>query len=91
MTRTEALTHNTIFTKRFFGDKATLILDGIYFYISKSADHKLKRTSYSEQKKRNSVKFVNVVLPDGYVLDIIGPFFGNENDAKITEKILTNW
>ena len=31
---------------------------------------------------------MSVVFPDGYVLDTIGPFFGNTNDAKITEAIL---
>ena len=30
---------------------------------------------------------MSIVLPDGYVLDTIGPFCGNENDAKITEII----
>ncbi|CAF1166276.1 unnamed protein product [Didymodactylos carnosus] len=32
---------------------------------------------------------MSLVLPDGYVLDTIGPFYGNENDAKICEQILT--
>lgn len=31
---------------------------------------------------------MSVVLPDGYVLDTVGTYFGNENDAKITEAIL---
>ena len=88
MTRTEAATHNTTFTKCFYGDKVTLILDGTYIYIPKSSDHKLQRASYSGQKKRNLVKLKSIVLPDGYVLDTIGPFFGNENDAKITEAII---
>lgn len=88
MTRAEAINHNTTFTKCFYGDKVTLILDGTYIYIPKSSDHKLQRSSYSGQKKRNLVKFMSIVLPDGYVLDTIGPFFGNENDAKITEAIL---
>ena len=88
MSREEAVTHNTTFTKSFYGDKVTLILDGTYIYIPKSTDHKLQRASYSGQKKRNLVKFMSIVFPDGYVLDTVGPFFGNENDAKITEKIL---
>lgn len=32
---------------------------------------------------------MSVIFPNGYVLDTIRPFFGNENDAKITETILT--
>ena len=86
MTRSEAV-HNTTFTRSFYGDKVTLILDGTYIYIPKSTDHKLQRASYSGQKKRNLVKFMSIVFPNGYVLDTIGPFFGNENDAKFTEKI----
>ena len=31
---------------------------------------------------------MSIVLPDGYVLDTIGPFYGNENDAKITEILI---
>ena len=82
MTREEAFTNNTAFTKSFYGEKVTIILDGTYIYIQKSADHKLQRASYSGQKKRNLLKFMSIVFPDGYVLDTIGPFFGNVNDAK---------
>ena len=88
MTRAEAVTHNITFTKCFCGDKVTLSLGGTYIYIPKSSDHKLQRSSYSGQKKRNLVKFMSVVFPDGYVLDTVGPLFGTENDAKITEAIL---
>ena len=70
------------------GNKVTLILDGTYIYIPKSSDHKVQKSSYSGQKKRNWVKFMSSVLPDGYVLDIIGPFYDNENAAKSTETIL---
>ena len=88
MSSEEAVTFNTTFTRSFYGEKVTLILDGTYIYIPKSTDHKLQRASYSGQKKRNLVKFMSIVFPDGHVLDTVGPFFGNENGAKITEKIL---
>ena len=88
MTRAEAVAHNTVSTKCFYKDKVTLILVGTYIYIQESAQHILERSSYSGQKKRNLVKFMSVVFPDGYVLDTIGPFFGNTNNAKITEAIL---
>ena len=39
MTRAEAVAHNTVFTKCFYKEKVTLILDGTYIYIQKSADH----------------------------------------------------
>ncbi|CAF1315801.1 unnamed protein product [Didymodactylos carnosus] len=31
---------------------------------------------------------MSMVLPDGYILDIIGPFHGTKNDASITEHVL---
>ena len=88
ITRAEAVAHNTVSTKCFYTDKVTLILVGTYIYIQESADHILERSSYSGQKKRNLVKFISVVFPVSYVLENIGPFFGNTNDAKITEAIL---
>ena len=88
ISREVAKTHNTIFTRLFYGNKVTIILDGTYIYIQKSNEHQLQRSSYSGQKKRNLVKFMSVVFPDGYVLDTIGPFYGTDNDAKITKKII---
>ena len=88
ITRSEALRHNTSFTNCFYGNKVTVILDGTYLYIPKSTDHKLQRLSFSGQNKRNIVKFKSIVLPSGYILDTIGPFYGNENDAKITDTIV---
>ena len=88
ISREMAISHNTVFTRAFYGNAVTVILDGTYIYIQKSSDHQLQRSSYSGQKKRNYLKFMSIVLPDGYVLDTIGPFYGNENDAKITTKIM---
>ena len=61
-----------------------------YIYIQKSSDHQLQKSSYCGQKKSNYLKFMSVVLPDGYVVDSIGPFYGNENDASITKQILSS-
>ncbi|PJE78136.1 hypothetical protein CI610_02933 [invertebrate metagenome] len=33
---------------------------------------------------------MSIVFPNGYVLDTVGPFLGSDNDAKITDKILTS-
>ncbi|CAF1406262.1 unnamed protein product [Didymodactylos carnosus] len=88
ISRQQAEEHHTIYSKEFFGSLC-LIWDGTYIYTGKSADHGLNRAMYSVQKKRHLVKFMSLVLPDGYVLDTIGPFYGNENDAKICEQILT--
>ena len=88
ISRHDAITHNTVFTKAFYGDQVTLILDGTYIYLNKCSDHQFQRASYGGQKKRNYLKFMSVVLPDGYVLDTIGPYHGNVNDATITRLIM---
>ena len=40
-----------------------------------------------DKKKRHLVKFMSLCLPDGYCLDTLGPFFGTQNDATITNHI----
>ena len=51
---------------------------------------KVQVINYSEhhipaKKNRNLVKCMSIVLPDEYVFDTIGPFVGNENEARITK------
>ena len=87
----DALQHNTTFTRTFYGDKVTLILDGTYIYINKSSHHQFQRASYGGQKKTNYLKFMSVVFPNGYVLDSIGPYYGSFNDASITKDILSQF
>ncbi|CAF4115827.1 unnamed protein product [Rotaria sp. Silwood2] len=84
LSRADAIAHHTAYTETFFGNSLALIWDGTYIYCNKSEDHKLQRETYSGQKSRHLVKFMSIVLPDGYVLDLIGPFNGKENDAKIS-------
>ena len=58
----------------FFGDHLSLIWDGTYIYCNKSNDHVLQRSSYSGQKSGHLIKMTSLVLPDGYVLDLLDPF-----------------
>ena len=46
--------------------------------------------TFSMHKHRPLVKFMSIVLPDGYVLDTIGSFYSNgaNNDAGMTAAIL---
>jgi len=88
LTRTQALAHQTIYSKTFFGDNVALILDGTYYFIQKSKDHAFQRATYSGQKKRHLIKMLSITFPDGYVVDTVGPFSGAANDASITESIL---
>lgn len=85
LTRAEALKHHTDYSRAFFGDQLSIIWDGTYIYCNKSNDHALQRSSYSGQKSRHLIKMMSLVLPDGYVLDLLGPFYGEDNDASISK------
>ena len=76
------------FLQKFFGNEPTLIWDETYFFIGKSSSNKVNRSTYGGQKKRHYVKFMSIVLPDSYVIDILGPFQGTMNDANITKQII---
>ncbi|CAF4953618.1 unnamed protein product, partial [Rotaria sp. Silwood1] len=88
LSRALAITHHTAYTTTFFGSSLALIWDGTYIYCNKSEDHKLQQETYSGQKSRHLVKFMSIILPDGYILDLIGPFKAKDNDAKISKAIL---
>ena len=85
LSRANAIAHHTAYTETFFGNSLALIWDGTYIYCNKSEDHKLQQKTFSGQKSRHLVKFMSIILPDGYVLDLIGPFKGKDNDAKISK------
>ena len=90
-TRETAIGHGTVFSSTLFGkDKVITIWDGTYYYIQKAEDHELSRRTYSGHKNRPLVKFMSVVLPDGYVLDVLGPYMsdGKNNDAGMTRHIM---
>lgn len=90
LTPDEAKKHNTAYSRAFFGDRPTTIWDGTYLYLQRSSNYTLARKLYSMQKSQNLTKFMSIVLPDGYVLDTIGPFFSNANngDSGMTSEIL---
>lgn len=62
-------------------------IDGTYVYIPKSSNFRSLRQSYSIHKGRHLLKPVLIVAPDGYILDIQGPYFSDSknNDAAILE------
>ena len=88
LTRTEALNHHTAYSKMFFGNQLAIIWDGTYVFCHKSNDHILQRDCYSGHKSRHLVKMMSLVLPDGYVVDLLGPFYGKNSDSSITKEIL---
>lgn len=60
---------------------------GTYVCIPKSSNFRSLRQSYSIHKGRHLLKPVLIVAPDGYILDIQGPYFSDSknNDAAILE------
>jgi hypothetical protein len=80
MTREEAITTHgrQMFKTLFETDDDTLFVtfDGTYLYTDKPGDFDDQKHTWSEQKKRNLVKPMMVVLESGYVIDAPGPFFG---------------
>ena len=67
-----------------------LVLDGTYVYIERPTDFGLQRATYSVQKSCNLFKPFMIVLPNGYILDCVGPWLanGSNNDANILKAIL---
>jgi len=63
------------------------IIDGTYVYIPKSTNFRALRQSYCVHKGRHLVKPVLIVAPDGYILDIQGPYFSDSknNDAALLQ------
>jgi hypothetical protein len=67
-------------------DKVAIVLDGTYIYIQKSSNYAFQRKSYSTHKRRPLLKPFMVVAPDGYIIDVFGPYPGTVNDAAIMKK-----
>lgn len=84
--------HVTPFANELYNDnpnepKAIAIVDGTYSFIEKSKNYRTLRQSFSIHKGRHLVKPVLLVAPDGYILDIHGPYFADakNNDASILQ------
>lgn len=54
---------------------ANFVFDGTYIYIQMSSDYVFQRRSYSTHKSRSLLKPMVIVGTDGYILDVIGPYF----------------
>lgn len=67
-----------------------LIFDGTYVSHEKSSNNEYQRRSYSGQKKKPLCKPFTIVTTNGYIVDTLGPFSANMNDAAIMEHILSD-
>ena len=84
------LNHTTNIAKELHGidEQLVIICDGTYIYHGKSKNNSYQRKSYSGQKKTHLCKPFTICTTDGYTIDIMGPYNGNENDATILRKVL---
>lgn len=65
-----------------------MIYDGTYIRHGKSANSSYQRKSYSGQKKQHLIKPFTICTTTGYVVEILGPYTANLNDARIMELAL---
>ena len=67
-----------------------LIADGTYLKCEKSRNNNFQYLSYSAQKKCSLIKPFIICCPDGYIVDVYGPYGGKFNDTKIFDHIFQN-
>lgn len=88
--REDLTSHTTTMCKTIFApdsSRVILICDGTYIYVDKSTNYEFQRNTYTDQKKRNFLKFMMVVASDGTIVHALGPFKAKDNDATILKNI----
>lgn len=65
--------------------QAITYIDGTYLKVEVSSNFQVARQSYSTHKKYYLLKPALVIAPDGYILDVHGPYFSDtaNNDAAM--------
>ncbi|XP_063620645.1 uncharacterized protein LOC134793052 [Cydia splendana] len=71
-------------------EQLIIICDGTYIRHQKSSNNIYQKKSYSGQKKTPLCKPFTICTTDGYVIDMVGPFNANLNDASIMKKIMSD-
>jgi hypothetical protein len=94
ITRTVLEKHNSEMVRLLHCDangSIAIILDGTYIYIQKSANNEFQRVTYSMHKNRHLIKPMVIICSDGYIIDIVGPYEANKNDAAILSDIMDKY
>ncbi|XP_046142743.1 uncharacterized protein LOC123988053 [Osmia bicornis bicornis] len=80
----------SIVAKRLFNltNELALIFDGTYIRHQKSSNNEYQRKSYSGQKKSPLCKPFTVCTTNGYIVDVLGPFYATQNDAEIMRIVM---
>lgn len=82
--------HTTKIAKNLFDshEHLFLICDKTYVRHQKSPNNEFQRKTYSGQKKVPLCKPFTIFTTDGYVVDMLGPYPANLNDAEILRILL---
>jgi len=89
--RNDLIQNHTIeIAKNLFANhqNVMLICDGTYARHQKSTNNEFQRKSFSGQKKVPLCKPFTICATDGYVIDMLGPYPANLNDAEILKILL---
>lgn len=89
ITRAKLIENSTEMANILFNptNQVILIADASYIYYEKSSNYEIQRDTYNDQKKRNFVKPMVLTTPNGYYIDIFGPYRATTNDATILRHI----
>ena len=89
LTRADLLNENSNIATKIHGtDKLILICDGTYIRHKKSTNNEYQRKSYSGQEKVPLCKPFTICTSNGFIVDMLGPYLANKNDASILLEIL---
>lgn len=69
---------------------AIAICDGSYIYVQKSKNFLFQKRTYSLHKYKNLLKPFLITCPDGYIIDICGPYAATKTDAQIMSEIIND-
>ncbi|KAK0156751.1 hypothetical protein PV327_011649, partial [Microctonus hyperodae] len=71
-------------------DEVSLVCNETYLRHQKSSNNDYQRKSYSGKKKVPLTKPFTICTTNGFIVDIMGPYTANMNDAQIMEEIISD-
>ena len=82
--------YTTEITRKLFdvSNNIFIICDGTYARHQKSTNNEYQRKSFSGQKKVPPCKPFTIRTTDGFVIDMLGRYLANKDDAEILKNIL---
>lgn len=93
LTRQDLLRNSSKMAKELYDqdNHVILVADGTYVFYEKSGNYEVQRVTYNDQKKRNFVKPMLITTPNGFIVDIFGPYKATTNDASIIKHVYENF